>query len=489
MARSTSSPHLSLRASSGIHDREAAPLGASRNVAPLRLGRRLPSLRSAAARPRARSAEAVPYARAAGSLLLLLLAVPAARADDPIPYERQRLYGTLSTYIRAWDDTSPEDKAAKRFRMPFLQVAHVGSGNVGVPGMTVEAMGYGEIESFEPIVGNMGRADLLYAMVTWRGLPDDMLFMKGGRQIIHIGAGSNAIIDGLSVHLDVPLKFTLEGWGGWTADPGFGESRDAWQYGARVAWNPFDVGHVGVSFAQERIFGEPSRELVGLDFAWRQFRFFDFAGYAYYDNIAQELQELELYAESYVTKEWRVHGEYRHFNPDARIPKTSIFSVFTDRTAEEAGGSIGFFPRTGLLALYAGVAALIYGPDDLGLRAMLRPRLMLNRKNGNLVGLEGSRIQNKDNGYWSVRGYGVWSPWPLVHLTADAEGAFYDHDIDGHGWSNVSRLTASFDVFDGARVLGDASVVLSPTFKQEWVGMLRFTYDLSGKNPEPVVTP
>ncbi len=277
---------------------------------------------------------------ALGALVLLCAAPALTRADTPAkpatPAEPPRVYGELRTYIRGWQDTSPEDRATQRFRLPFLQTVYVGSNRVGVKGLSIEALGYGEIESVEPLVGNRGRGDLLMATIAWRGLPNDMLMLKAGRQIVHVGAANNAIIDGFSGRLELPLSFTLEAWGGFTAEPGFDWGTDRWQAGARAAWSPFDVGHLGVSFAQERMFGEPSRELVGIDFAWRQFKWLDTTGYFLIDDLSRRLQEAELYIEGHPTREWQLQAEYRHVDVAARIPKTSIFSVFSNATYDQA---------------------------------------------------------------------------------------------------------------------------------------------------------
>lgn len=427
---------------------------------------------------------------AAWAIVLALATVAQATTPDgPRPYEEERIYGSLNMYIRLSEDVSPESRATTRFRLPFLQTVHVGSHHTGVAGLSVEALGYGEIEAIEPFTGSRGRGDLLLGTVTWRGLENGALTLRAGRQLLWVPAANNGILDGLFVGLRLPLGFQVQAWGGFTAEPDFDQSAENYQTGGRLAWVWRDYGSVGVAFSHEAQFGEVAREVLGADWSWRQFRWLQAAGLVLVDTVEMSLQELHAYVETTPGADVRVHAEYRRFDPDARIPKTSIFSVFNDRTFDEAGASVGWFPREGMVSVFADGSVLVYEDDEIGGKVLVRPRVVFRRGWGDMIGLEAGRTWSHDTGYWNVRLFGAYSPLEWLHLTASTEQAILDDDLNGHGWSNVSRLNAGADVGEGFSVLLDGMVTVSPYVNQEWAGLLRLSWDLTRRAPRREVSP
>ena len=411
-------------------------------------------------------------------VLAAMLAASTANAD--LPYEEGAVFGALRTYVRLSQDVSPESRAATRFRLPFLQTVHVGSRRTGVEGLSVEAYGFGEIEAIDPLHGNRGRADLLLATVTWRGLTDHMLTVRGGRQLIGSPAANNVILDGLYTSLALPLDLYVQGWGGFVAEPGFDEAADRWAAGARLAWNPIGAGHVAVSFAHETEYGEVARQVLGIDFSWTQIRWIAVSGMALMDLAGEDLQEIDLSLFSNPHSDWRLSADYRRYDPSARIPKTSIFSVFNNRFYDLMGGAVTWAPRKGLVSVEAAGSGLMYDDGEAGMRMRLQPKLVFNRAAGDVVGLDVGRVASDVNGYWSVRAFGAWRPIERLYLSADTEQAFYDEAQNGHSWSHVSRLGAGVDVIAGLSIRADAAVTVSPAYEQNWLGMVRIDYDLSG---------
>lgn len=402
---------------------------------------------------------------------------------------KPKLSGSLKTYVRLWEDVSPTNRAARRYRLPILQTIHVAARDVGVEGLSMEVLGYAELDTIEPLMGDRGRGDLALATITYHGLPDRMLFVRFGRQIVHGGAANNAIIDGLQVRVQLPYNLFVEAWGGFTAEPEFKQTADQWQLGTRAAWNFFGAGHLALSFAHEEEGGDVAREVLGVEAAWRNLDWISVVGYLLFDTVELDLDELHLYAELQFERQYRGHLEYRRFNPAARVPKTSIFSVFSDSLYDEFTASASYQPTTGSLALHA-AGSLFYYPDgDFGMRVVVRPRWLFDRAAGELVGMEFGRVQSHRNSYWSVRAYGTWAPWRRVYLTADTEHAIYDNPIHGRSFSSVSRVTAALELAPGLTLMGEAGVTLSPTYEQQWLGMLRLTYALSGEVYSRAVTP
>lgn len=404
---------------------------------------------------------------------------PAVELATPGPV----VYGRLQTYMRLYEDVSPKDRAAKQFRLPVLTTVHVGGYRLGVEGLSAEVLGYGELEAFEPREGPIGRADLLLATVTWRGLPDRMLTVIAGRQLLHVAAANHAILDGLYARVALPAQVILEAWGGWTAEPEFGSDPERWQSGVRLAWDPWDHGHIGLSFHHEHSGDDVARERLGVDFAWRTLPWLQVVGHAFIDSVEMDLEEMLVRADVDVSRDLKVHAEYRRFDPAARIPKTSIFSVFAQTAYDEAGASLGWYPARSDLSVFGSGSLIVYPGGAVGGRVWIRPRLVVDREDGEVVGLELGRVQGPEDGYWDARVFGVWRPADRVSLAFDAEQAFYDEAQNGHSWSTFARASATLDLIAGLHVMGEVSVTLDPRFEQSWLSLVRIGYELSGHPP------
>ncbi len=402
---------------------------------------------------------------------------PAAEIATPGPV----VYGRLQTYMRLYEEVSPKDRAAKQFRLPILTTVHVGGYRLGVEGLSAEVLGYGELEAFEPRDGPIGRADLLLATVTWRGLPDRMLTLVVGRQLLHVAAAGNGILDGLYARVALPAQIIIEAWGGFTAEPEFDSDIERWQSGVRLAWDPWDHGHLGVSFHHEHSGDDIARERLGVDFAWRTFPWLQVVGHAFIDTVELDLEEMLVRADVDISRELKLNAEYRRFDPAARIPKTSIFSVFAQTAYDEVGGSAGWYPERSGFSVFGRGSLIVYPGGDVGGRASIRPRLVLDREDGEVIGLELGRVQGPESGYWDARVFGVWRPAKVVSLALDAEQAFYDEAQNGHRWSTFARASATLDLVAGLHVMAEMSVTLDPRFEQNWLSLVRLGYDLSGK--------
>ena len=408
----------------------------------------------------------------------------AANAAEPRP-----VFGELRTYIRLWEDVSPEDRASTRLRVPILQTVHVGSYATGVDGLSVEALGFGQVEGIEPFDGERWKGDLLLAAVTWRGVADNILTVRLGRQLVYAGVANHAILDGAFVGLRLPKGFGLQTWGGFVAEPAFDQSLGSWQVGGRFAWGYMDRGHIAVSYVHERVEGDPSREVLGVDASWRQFQWAQLTGFLAVDMIGKVVQEVDTQLQITPGIDWTLDLRYRRNDPAARIPKTSIFSVFADHAYDDIGGQVGWIPKGHPTSLVLGGSALLYPNDEIGMRAFLRWRWVFDPLMGNMVGVEGSRVASEQNGFWSVRLFGMVRPIERLRLGLTTEQAIYDEDVHGLQWSHLTRFDVGVNLVEGLSILADASVLLGPNVDQQWIGMIRLSYDLSGRPARGEVFP
>jgi hypothetical protein len=322
--------------------------------------------------------------------------------------------------------------------------------------------------------------DLLVGTLSYRS-PKGMVLVRAGRQVLYEGAGANVMMDGAYVRVRPGAAVELSAFGGFVPYPRFAYDAARVVYGGRVAYDPWDWGRIGVSFVEERASlegsAERARSTLGVDLAFRRFRQLDLEGSMAVDLIYGAVQEARVLAAVILDRDWTFDVDYGMSNPSSLIPKTSIFSVFTDRYYHSVGADVAY-RGSGWLGAQAAFRWFFYDDGVNGYEASLKPTLSFPETGGmsGTVGLEGVRLQGADNAYWEARAFGIYRPHPRVSLTANVENFFYDNQVKGYDRSHVMGLTAGWEAFRGGRIQGDFLVTLNPDFQQALSGMLKFTY-------------
>lgn len=392
-----------------------------------------------------------------------------------------QIYGSTKTLIRWNQVLDPNDPGSKVFQTPLYEYITLGSDDVGVEGLSVHLRAFGMVHIVDPVEGNGDKfdGDVLIGTITYR-CPKGRIFARAGRQFIYYGAANNVLLDGLSFAVRPGLDMEFSGYAGTLAFPSFDGDPSRYAFGARLAYDPWDIGRIGISFAGERGDGQWAHANIGADWAFRYFRFLDLSGSALLEMLDKgaELQEVRSVASVILDRDWRFSLDYGMYNPVGRLPRTSIFTVFTDTRYHAAGGEVGFFSE-GMLQARAYGRYMKYSDSREGYEAGLRPAIRFGDNLQNLAGVEVSRLRGPWNAYTALRVFGAYRPISRLDLTADLAEYLYDSDFKGYDRSHVVGLTAGYEVFERGIVQADLVVTINPEFEQQWVGTLRFTYDFS----------
>ena len=284
-----------------------------------------------------------------GAALLLQASAPAraAERDAPPPaYDAGRIYWSTTTLLPVGGMAAPDGSGDSRIRARIYEFLTIGTKDAGVPGLSVDVSGWlvGDlVEPYPAVEGDRFRGDLLYANVSWTGLEDN-LRLKLGRQFVWAGAVGGLILDGLSVAGDLPYDIELSAYGGIAAPPRFRYTADAyeWDYavGARAAWAPWDIGHIGVSYGREGHGGDIAREQLGVDVSFEYFDWLQAYGSVLVDLVNLGLDEGRLHVDAVPLDGLHVEVGYEGVDTTSRIRKTSIFHVFSDAVYHSVGGSV-----------------------------------------------------------------------------------------------------------------------------------------------------
>jgi hypothetical protein len=185
------------------------------------------------------------------------------------------------------------------------------------------------------------------------------LTLRLGRQLVSLGAGRVASIDGGDVALKVPGGFGLDVYAGAPVAQRF-SSRDAlrsWNplggdlaYGGRFSWglslsNAFLRGfELGLSAALVTDESEWVRRDAGADARLRLFKSLALNGHALYSLVGEEpeLADASALATWQASRHLFVTADYRYSAPHLMLPQTSILTVFANSTRNDVGGGLRY---------------------------------------------------------------------------------------------------------------------------------------------------
>jgi hypothetical protein len=426
--------------------------------------------------------------------------VAPARADTAATAgPATRVYGSTATFMTERQILDPNDPSSRLYQFPIYEYLTVGADNVGVPGLSLQVRGFGMIQPAHRFGEDVFTGDLLIGTLSYRA-PRNLWALTAGRQLVTTVASGFVLMDGVWVKVRPGADMDLQAYGGWMPDAQFGYRKDRVAFGGRIAYDPWEKGRIGVSFAGEHDQGTISRATVALDYALRLVRGLEFAGWAAYDPRAGGFQETGNSFSYKPNRDWRVSLDYGYFNPAARLPATSIFRVFTAARHHKVGAEVAW-RSPGMLGMDLFGRYFNYGGDGNGYQLGFKPTLRTKGKVVSTTGLEVGRVKSATNGYTEARIFTSVRPHRIFELTLDVDNFFYDDAVNGwEAWrradpngvtayhytgsggyarSHVVGMTAGVDVCRGGRVQGDVAVTVNPDFTQRWSGLVKFQYAFS----------
>ena len=388
-----------------------------------------------------------------------------------------------------------------RETQPLYEYITLGARNVGVQGLSIYASGWA-VSDVNEHIGNdaRNRGDLRYGYVEWKTLKN-ALALKIGRHFVYSGTGFGNQIDGLSLSYKGLNGFGASVHTGLLSPLRFNYSRhlknnlfdynnlhggDDYYFGTRVHYKVFSKGHLGVSYSKTTNDARKASNVLGVDFSARPFKYWrtgEINGSAVADLISKELQE--FYTTFKFTLPWitklKIMLDYEFMVPSLRIPKTSIFSVFSTTSYIDFGTRLTYQLSTGAqvtgLVKYRTFSEDYFSGYLLGLKTVLP---VLKYSQGHLVGFELNKLFETSNGYSHLRGFFKYNLYQKqLSIFADSHLFYYDIKLNNfnYSFSLLGGLTYVLSKNLNFGLSSDYSV--NPYFEREVLIFAKLIYSMS----------
>ena len=341
--------------------------------------------------------------RLLATVLVAAWLVPATLAAGPVSPSVSGSTETFTTFWRELDPSTSSD--ATRNRMPVYQFVTVRGRDLGVPGLSVDVSGFGQLELARGFAADRGTGDLMVGFVRYVD-PNGWVRATAGRQFVYRGGGYGVALDGATVEGFLPWHLQAQAFGGIVAERTFDGTFDRPAVGGRLAWMPWDWGHVGASYYQEWNAGQIDRQNAGFDAALNCFKQVRVDAASSFDLVGVRVQDVDLTVTYLPSRMASVFVHYGLFDPDALLPRSSIFWVFANELHHQVGGGVDVRPFRGF-SVWVNWDQYLYGGGDTGYLGKARASYLLPVAMPVTVGVEYDRMSETANGYDAVRAFGT----------------------------------------------------------------------------------
>jgi hypothetical protein len=440
----------------------------------------------------------------------IALLAAALLAPSPGRASELEVYSSTSLYVqKQWVDgtTAPVT--------PLYEFLSISARNLAIPGgdlaVVVDAWGGVNLSNGTWWNGYLntgnwsGDLNLAYLKGSW--MKGD-LQVRLGRQSVNVGNSRMLQLDGLSVGARFLDYVSLDAWGGaptvqrflgWgtvqTANPTLGDVA----VGGRLGFAFRQWVNLGVSTTLAWNGGDFTREDIALDLKVAPVSWAYLLGYldyslfsnGYFNGFGSQIPEANASLVFPVSPHLQFTGEYGYTVPALMLGYQSILWVFTEGNHQYAGGTA----RVGLeqFGLHLPVEfdvgyRHIMAYSSLGNPSEPAPEKLSESGNryflrvgwkptpASAVGVEGSRLDLTEQGYWNARLYGSLKMYGFTG-TLDGQGYWFDQPVNANSNSIVGTATLGYDIGQGLSVVGAVSGGETPYYKSYFSGMVKLVYN------------
>jgi hypothetical protein len=317
-----------------------------------------------------------------------------------------------------------------------------------------------------------GDLDLAYVQGSLLGRH---LTLTLGRQLVSGGVARLTPIDGARGELKIWGGLGISGYWGAPAVPRFMVAKGDAVAGGRVFWRPSFSTEFGFSFSQVWDHSLVGRRELGLDARYVPHRKWVLNGFAAWSLMESRLAEGEVAVIYQPISKVEVSARYHRTAPDLFISRASIFSVFAETRRDEIGGSVAYRPAQ-WLNLYADGNSV---STDSGGGVDARARVSSNLRIPSTVGAELRVLHVPSNGYWDGRLFAVQRFTPDFFLTADLDGYFLNHSVNGGVRSISASASASYVFVPHWRAVLTGTAGSTPFFSSQFQVLAKVVYEFS----------
>ena len=297
-----------------------------------------------------------------------------------------------------------------------------------------------------------------------------------GRQLVIGGAARVTQMDGLQLTGLAPHGFGLTIYGGVPVTPHFSVHRGDGMVGARAFWRHSMATELGVSIIDVLDQGLASRFDLGFDGRVAAAPTLVFDAMAIFSLVEYRFAEAQATATWAPLRAIEVSGDAHHTAPDLFLPRTSIFSVFSNDTHDEYGGS--FLVRAIRWLRIAGDYHFISSSAGTGHRG--GAKATLSPSSGTTVGVELRELsQTSTGGYFQSRAFGIQRVAPTLTVTLDADFFVLERPLNGQNTSFTAAGTVGWDFSPGWRLVLTGMADRTPLYAWNLEAMAKLVFNHS----------
>jgi hypothetical protein len=396
--------------------------------------------RAAGGPGRAPAPRRAPYHLRQGTVLAV-----AATLLAPAPVAAQWLGLRGDTLVGASSARPALGASDTRAQVPLYQFLQLETQDVGVAGLQLDFSGVAGIHLGDPPAREPGSTDsrvlgeVVTGLLRWQD-PKRGISFTLGRQYLFAGAGRAEHLDGLAFSVRGPWNLDLTVFGGRTTpwqvdyDPGqgaVGPSNEGWAWsnwavGGRARFRLLDHAVAAVGFVHEGQGGETVRQCLSIDAGYWASRYLEVLVGAALDTVQWLPQEAWVELISRPRRSLKLTADYSYQVPSLTIPKTSIFSVFSLDSFQEA--SLGVhYGVTPLLSLGVEGGVRLFPSDDglrVGANVAGQARLAFSDVAGRLAGLRVELLDADGERLLQGRLYAIYSFDVGVYSSVEVYGLY-----------------------------------------------------------------
>jgi hypothetical protein len=336
-------------------------------------------------------------------------------------------------------------------------------------------VGWGGLQIGAAPVLSDGTGDLTLGFVEGK-LLDRRLVLRLGRQLVFGGAARAQPLDGASATVRIWRRIALDLYGGVPVTPRFGVHQGDFMSGGRIYWRPTVDSEVGASFLEMLADGRQARQDLGVDARYRPLRSLVLTGYALLSLVELRLAEGDVAAVWQPLTTLQLDVDYRRVAPDLFLPRSSILSVFSQETRDEAGSNVWWRPISRLRL--EGDYHLLRDEAGLGHRGGARASAALGRFFETTIAVE-TRVLRlaTGSGYAQGRLYVIQRLATAWVATLDLDLYALAQPINGRTLSFTSAATLGWDIAPRWRAVVTAIADTTPQVERRFECMAKLVYN------------
>lgn len=419
-----------------------------------------------------------------------------------------------STYVRGYVMPSANDTS---HHVPFFELIGLRADDLGVEGLSLVASLWGQINLNDiPLEEQRANGDVNVFLLSYRAGEKSMLHgleLRLGRQFVSAGPSVYEQLDGGYLHYRSRFGLDLTAFGGvptgirflrqsWPVNGNDYKYGGNWVVGGRVGYRLKQFVGAGVSFRHKEYDGGTAFQDLGWDVAINPSSKLTLFSDGTFGLIAERLKEARGGVRVDVRRNISLMAGYRFSEPDLFIPRTSIFSVFSDMKHQEAFLE-GYWTPKRWLSLSAEVGGRYYGEScnlkeyggqscdegQLEMRGLLRADARFGLERRYRISALVERVGAPDGGYIRGRVGGSARLYKGLSGTADVDFFYLDErdEIASYVIADESRISITGAAYLGYAIRPDLTLMaggqagMTPLLKEMGAFMVRLSWTMDSQ--------